>query len=509
MKVFLVGAGPGDPGLLTLRGAELLGMADVIVYDALANPALLKRANPAAELIYVGKIAGNHALPQDKINELLAEKALAGLNVVRLKGGDPYIFGRGGEEGEYLAARGIPFEEVPGITSAIAAPAYAGIPLTHRDLVSAVTIITGHERGDRAESVHAWKAYVDSGSTLVFVMGVKQLPHITESLLAAGMAESMPCAIVYRGTTPMQRVLVSTLGNLAREADEAGFSNPSVIVVGKVAALHETLGWFGKGPLAGRTIVVTRAREQASDTVRAFTELGANVLECPTIEIVPLPEEWGRRGIIRSVIRYDWVIFTSVNGVKYFWQELEKERGDARALWRAEVVAIGPATAAALAERGVRANLVPSSYVAEGVVDALVKRYGENMQGRRFLIPRAKGARNVLPDALDAMGAEVTVLELYEARPAGACKDELVAALNANLVDCITFGSSSTVDNFFKMIPPEVLAQHPGIALAPIGPVTADTLRKYGFAPTIIPEEYTIPALVKAVTNYFDSRENI
>lgn len=288
MKVYLIGAGPGDAGLLTLKGRDALACADVVVYDALANDSLLGHARPDAERIYVGKVAGNHALPQHEINALLVRKAKEGKVVARLKGGDPYIFGRGGEEAEELLAAGVPFEEVPGISSTIAAPAYAGIPLTHRNFASSVTIITGHENPDKPGSVHNWKALAASASTLVFVMGMKNLPDIARHLLDAGMDPDTPAALVYRGTTPHQRSLVATIATLPQAAVDNKFSNPSVIVVGKVCSLHDRLDWFEQRPLFGRSIVVTRAREQASGLARSLTELGANVIQCPTIEILSL-----------------------------------------------------------------------------------------------------------------------------------------------------------------------------------------------------------------------------
>ena len=290
MKVYLIGAGPGDAGLLTLKGRDALACADVVVYDALANDSLLGHARPDAERIYVGKVAGNHALPQHEINALLVRKAKEGKVVARLKGGDPYIFGRGGEEAEELLAAGVPFEEVPGISSTIAAPAYAGIPLTHRNFASSVTIITGHENPDKPGSVHNWKALAASASTLVFVMGMKNLPDIARHLLDAGMDPDTPAALVYRGTTPYQRSLVATISTLPQAAVDNKFSNPSVIVVGKVCSLHDQLGWFEQRPLYGRSIVVTRAREQASGLAQSLTELGANVIQCPTIEISPLAD---------------------------------------------------------------------------------------------------------------------------------------------------------------------------------------------------------------------------
>ncbi len=501
MKVYLIGAGPGDPGLFTLKGRDCLAAADVVIYDALANDALLAYARKDAELIYVGKVAGNHALPQDGINQLLVDKAREGKVVARLKGGDPYIFGRGGEEAEALLEAGIPFEEVPGISSTIAAPAYAGIPLTHRNFASSVTIITGHENPDKPGSVHNWQALAQSASTLVFVMGMKNLPDIARNLLAAGMAPATPAALVYRGTTPRQRSLVSTLAALPQAAVDQGFSNPSVIVVGKVCSLHDQLGWFEQRPLFGRSVVVTRAREQASGLAQELVQLGADVIQCPTIEISPLPDYAELDAAIDRLSEYAWLIFTSVNGVRWFWKRLEAAGKDSRALGLCRVAAIGPATAEALEARGIRPDFIPERYVAEGVVEGLLAR--GKVDGVRMLLPRAAKAREVLPDELRKAGARVDVISAYETIPAAARKDEVLERMQAGTLDCVTFGSSSTVENFLSLIPAETLRAHPEVRLAAIGPVTAKTLEAHGLPCHIMPEEYTIPALVQALVSHY------
>lgn len=501
MKVYLIGAGPGDPGLFTLRGRDCLAAADVVIYDALANDALLGHARKDAEMIYVGKVAGNHALPQDGINRLLVEKAREGKVVARLKGGDPYIFGRGGEEAEALLEAGIPFEEVPGISSTIAAPAYAGIPLTHRNFASSVTIITGHENPDKPGSVHNWQALAQSASTLVFVMGMKNLPDIARNLLAAGMDPATPAALVYRGTTPRQRSLVATLAALPQAAVDQGFSNPSVIVVGKVCSLHDQLGWFEQRPLFGRGVVVTRAREQASGLAQELARLGADVIQCPTIEISPLPDYAELDAAIDRLSEYAWLIFTSVNGVRWFWKRLEAAGKDSRALGLCRVAAIGPATAEALEARGIRPDFIPERYVAEGVVEGLLAR--GKVDGVRMLLPRAAKAREVLPDELRKAGARVDVISAYETIPAAARKDEVLERMRAGTLDCITFGSSSTVENFLSLIPAETLRAHPDVRLAAIGPVTAKTLEAHGLPCHIMPEEYTIPALVQALVSHY------
>lgn len=500
MKVYLIGAGPGDPGLLTLKAKRVLERADVIVYDYLANDHFLDYAKPGAEIIYVGKKGGDHTLTQDKINQLIIDKAQQGNVVARLKGGDPYIFGRGGEEAEELLEAGVPFEEIPGISSTVAGPAYAGIPLTHRDFSSSVSLITGHEDPDKPESAHNWKALVDSANTLVFVMGMKNLPDISKKLMAAGMPGDMPAALIRWGTTAKQRSLVSTIAEIPEEAGRRGFAAPCVIVVGKVVSLHDKLNWFEKRPLFGKTVVVTRAREQASGLASNLSELGAEVIQFPTIEISRLADYSKVHSAIAALDSYDWVIFTSVNGVRHFWSELRERGLDARAFKNCRIAAIGPATAEALSARGLAADLVPDSYVAEGVVKSL---QALGMGGRRILLPRARIARDVLPDELRKAGASVDILPVYETTPGAAKREEVLKRLEKNEIDCVTFGSSSTVDNFMALVPAELLRKHPEVKLASIGPITSKTLEKHGLQADIEGSEFTIPALVEAVTAYF------
>lgn len=506
MKVYLIGAGPGDPGLLTIKGKDVLQKADVVVYDYLASDALLGYARPDAERVYVGKIAGNHALSQDGINKLIVEKAKEGKIVARLKGGDPYIFGRGGEEAEELLAAGVPFEEIPGISSTIAGPAYAGIPLTHRNFSSSVTLITGHENPDKPGSVHNWKALAASANTLVFVMGMKNLPDIARNLIEAGLPADTPAALVHWGTTAKHRSLAATIGTLPEEAVKNGFTNPSVIVVGKVVSLHDRLNWFEQKPLLGRSVVVTRAREQASGLAAQLAELGAEVIQFPTIDIRPLADYADVDAAVRDLPRYDWLIFTSANGVKCFWERLEAQGLDARALHGLQVAAIGPATAQAVRERGIAPDFVPDAYIAESIAKGLIEK---GMDGKKILLPRAREAREVLPEELRKAGAEVHVLPVYETVPAAARREEVLERLDAGTLDVVTFGSSSTVDNFFAQIPEERLLQGPDakrVKLAAIGPVTAKTLAKHGFAADIQPEEYTIPALVKALADHYEKQ---
>ncbi len=495
-KVYLLGAGPGDPGLLTLRAKEILSQADVVVYDYLANKAFLDFCRPDAEILYVGKKGGDHTLPQDKINDLLVEKAKAGKMVARLKGGDPYVFGRGGEEAEELVAAGCPFEVVPGVTSAVAAPAYAGIPITHRSFASSVSFITGHEDPTKAESALNWEAFAQSGSTLVFFMGVKNLPHITENLMRAGMAPDTPAALVRWGTTCRHKSLVSTVGAISEEAKRQGFTPPSLFVVGGVVSLHETLSWYEKRPLLGLGVVVTRSREQASDLVRLLAAEGACCYEFPTIEIAPLVDSIPVRNAIAELFQYDWVVFTSVNGVKCLFNEVDSLDLDSRIFAGIRVAAIGPATAAALAGRGVRPDFTPERFVAESVVEGML---AQGVAGKKVLIPRAREAREVLPEKLTQAGAEVTVLPVYDTRPVDQDPAEILDGIKSGDIRYVTFTSSSTVKNFFAKVPPEALRAVSTVKTACIGPITAATLAEYGFTPDVTAEAYTIPALAEAI----------
>ncbi|UZP67152.1 uroporphyrinogen-III C-methyltransferase [Desulfovibrio mangrovi] len=495
MKVYLIGAGPGDPGLLTIKGRDVLSEADVIVYDYLANSEFLNYAKPGAEIIYVGKKGGDHTLSQEGINKLIVDKAKEGKVVARLKGGDPYMFGRGGEEAEELLDAGVSFEEIPGITSAIAGPAYAGIPLTHRDYASSVAFITGHENPDKPDSSHNWDALAKGTSTLVFFMGMKNLPHISEQLIKHGMDPNTPAALVHWGTTTKHRSMASTIEKLPIDGPAQGFTSPSLIVVGGVVNLRERLNWYEQLPLLGKSVVVTRAREQASGMAAQLRKLGANVIQFPTIKINPLPDYSEVHAAIRKLDEYEWLIFTSVNGVKHFWLQMAELGLDTRALGKVKVAAIGPATADILREKGIEPDFIPEKYVAEGVVKGLLER---GMNGSKVLLPRAMEAREVLPEELRKAGATVDILPVYETVPAGEAKDAVMELLEKDELHCVTFGSSSTVDNFFALVSPDVVKTHKAnLKLASIGPITAKTLESYGFTPDIQPEDYTIPALVE------------
>lgn len=498
--VYLVGSGPGDPGLFTLKGRELLRSADVVVYDYLANQSLLDVCRDDAELIYVGKKGGDHTLSQDKINELLVCKAQEGNQVVRLKGGDPYVFGRGAEEAEALVSAGVHFEVVPGVTSAVAAPAYAGIPLTHRKYASSVCFVTGHEDANKSESVHNWSALVQSGSSLVFFMGVRNLEWITDNLMQAGLAKTTPAALVRWGTTCHQESLIGRVETIAILAREHSLKPPALLIVGEVVRLHKSLNWFESRPLFGKGIVVTRAREQASALKHSLEQAGACCYEFPTIEIKPYEDATHLHQYINRLNEYDWLIFTSVNGVKYFWKELQVLGRDSRSLCSCWVAAIGPATAKALQSRGIEPDFVPERYVAEDIVQGLTAR---GVAGKSILIPRAEKAREVLPNELEKAGARVTLVPVYQTVLAAQEAPSLVSALQQGEIDYITFTSSSTVENFFQLVRPEILLPFvpDQVKLACIGPITAQTLKHFGFQADIIPDSYTIPDLVQAVIN--------
>jgi uroporphyrinogen III methyltransferase/synthase len=500
-KVYLVGAGPGDPGLITVKGRECIENADVIIYDYLASPALLKYAPPKAEMIYVGKKGGDHTLSQDGINALIVEKASDGRMVARLKGGDPFVFGRGGEEAEVLIEAGIPFEIVPGVTSAIAAPAYAGIPLTHRDYTATVAFVTGHEDPTKSESNIDWDALTQIG-TLVFFMGVKNLPHIVRQLTDRGMAGETPVALVRWGTTPKQVSLAGTLNDIVEKVKAAGMKAPAIIIVGGVVSLRDKMRWFENRPLLGKRIVVTRARQQASELVNRLAEMGADCLECPTIEVVA-PDDWSPLdAAMERLSDYDWIVFTSVNGVKFFFERLFALGKDVRALHNLRTAAIGPVTAEKLLGFGLKSDILPESYRAESVVAAF---RNEDLRGKKILLPRAKEARPILPVELRKMGAEVDEITSYCTEQAGEKADILLKELTAGSIDMVTFTSSSTVKNFRKLLPEDadLKSLMKDVTVASIGPITTDTAEELGFDVQVTAEAFTIPGLCEAIRGYY------
>ncbi len=503
-KVYLIGAGPGDPGLFTLKGKRCLEEADVVVYDYLANPRLLRHAKPDAELIYVGKQAGKHTLPQEEIGRLLVARAREGKVVARLKGGDPFIFGRGGEEAEEVAAARIPFEVVPGVTAAVAAPAYAGIPLTHRDLTSTVAFITGHEDPTKDETSIAWDKIATGIGTLVFFMGVGQLVEIVGKLTGNGRSPATPAAVIRWGTRAEQEVVAGTLADLPEKC--RGMKPPALIVVGEVVALRERLRWFEDMPLSGRRILITRAREQASGFARVLEAAGAEVVEFPTITFAP-PESWAPLDAAIGRLReYQWVIFTSANGVRFFWERLQAAGRDARDFSGITVCAIGPATAAALQARGLRADVVPAEFKAEALVEAIdAVSDAEHIRGSRILLVRATEAREVIPEELAQRGARVDVVPAYRTVRSAPDTEGLRAMLREGRVHAVTFTSSSTVKHFLGLVGDEAGTLLKGVVVASIGPITAEAAARHGIVSHIVPENYTIPALADALIKHLRS----
>jgi uroporphyrinogen III methyltransferase / synthase len=488
--VYLVGAGPGDPGLMTRRSLQLIAGADAILYDRLIPPGALDGARPEAELRYVGKEPGAAALTQEKTNQLLVELGRAGKRVVRLKGGDPFVFGRGGEEAEALAAAGVAFEVVPGVTAGVAAPAYAGIPVTHRDAASAVAFVTGHEDPDKPETALDWDALARFPGTLVLYMGIKNLPLIAERLTAAGRNPEEPAAVVERGTHPGQRTIVDTLAGIAARTEQEGIRPPAITIVGAVASLRDTIAWLERRPLHGEVVAVTRARAQGSGLAARLRELGAEVVETPAIRIEPRPLDGELLAAVQRIGDYALVCLTSPNGVRLLFDALAETGRDARALAGATVAAIGPGTAAELERRGMRADVVPERFVAEALVEALEP---VEVEGRRVLVARAGEARSVLPDALRGRGAEVDDVAVYEtvAEPLG---DAERAALER--ATYVTFTSSSTVRFLLESgaRPPE------GARVVSIGPVTSATAQEHGLTVHVEAERHDVDGLVEALT---------
>jgi uroporphyrinogen III methyltransferase/synthase len=501
--VSLVGAGPGDPQLITVGAVARLAEADVVVYDRLANPALLRHAREGAELIYAGKTPERHTMSQDEINALLIAKAREGRRVVRLKGGDPFVFGRGGEEADALAAAGVPFEIIPGVTSAIAAPAYAGIPVTHRGIASSFAVITGHGEAQQTTDSRQQTANVDwprianAADTLIFLMGLGALEEIAAQLVEHGRDASTPVAVVEWGTLPRQRTVAGTLATIAADVRAAGLQPPAVTVVGEVAHLRDRLRWFDARPLSGKRVLVTRTREQASELSRLLAEQGAETVELPTIEIVETTDASAVAEAIDQLRTslFQWTVFTSPNAISIFMRHLRERGHDVRAFGRASIAAIGPGTAAGLAKAGLIADLVPAEYVAEGLLDAFA---GLTMRGQRVLLPRAEDARDTLIDGLTKMGAAVDELLLYRAAVPRDPDIEGLRRLRAGEIDIVTFASSSAVRNLVDMLDGDV-APLRRMSIAAIGPVTAQAISDAGLDLAVEAKEYTIPGLVSAI----------
>jgi uroporphyrinogen III methyltransferase / synthase len=501
-RVFLVGAGPGDPGLMTLRGRDALAAADVVVYDRLANPRLLQHARTESERIYVGKQPGDRTWRQSQINHLLIERARAGQVICRLKGGDPFVFGRGGEEALALAEAGVPFAVVPGVSSAIAAPAYAGIPVTYRGRGAALGIIAGHgepssQNRDPSESGSAGDVlrYAELArglDTLVFLMGVENLPRIVNGLVAGGRSPETPVALIRWGTWSRQETLVGTLATIAAQAREAGFRAPAVTVVGEVVRLREQIRWFDNRPLFGRRILVTRAKEQSAELCERLEALGAEPVELPLIRVEPIDQAAG------SALGgpYDWVLFASANAVACFWRLLQRAGQDWRALGGARIGAVGPATARTLAEHHARPDFVPAEFEAA----QLIAQFPEQLAGRRILLPRAEEAPPALPEGLRAAGAKIQIIPVYRSVIDGAGAAEIRQQIEAGELEAVTFTASSTVRNFCQLFPTVDLSHS---AVACIGPSTAATARELGVPVTVVADPHTMSGLVAALTALF------
>ena len=499
-KVYLVGAGPGDPGLISVRGLDCLKHADVVVYDHLIDNSLLNSACSEAEKIDVGKTPKHHAREQDEINQLLVEKAKQGKTVVRLKGGDPFILGRGGEEAQALAQDQIVFEVVPGVSSAAAVPAYAGIPVTHRGLASSFAVITGHEDPGKGKSSINWEKLATGPDTLVFLMGVANLSHIVAELVDHGRPPATPTAVIREGCGPRQETIVGTLADIEAKVTGREFGPPAVIVVGEVVRLREKLRWFDNRPLFGKRILVTRARHQASTLSKLLLESGAQPVEMPVIDVqaVPNTEELDRA--ILDLDMYQWIVFTSVNGVDAFFQRLYALSLDARWLRETKVSAIGPATAKALAENGLRPDYIPKAYTSESLVAGLKTH---NVAGCRFLLPRADIAGKELSDGIARLGSEVHEVTAYRTVPLCPVDSRGKQMLLSGQIDIVTFTSSSTVTNLLALLGGQSSAINDKAKTACIGPTTAGAAEKAGLRVDIVARESTIRGLVEAMEEYY------
>jgi uroporphyrinogen III methyltransferase/synthase len=494
---YLAGAGPGDLGLVTLKVKEVVERAEVLVYDYLCNPEILQWAPAGTEIIYAGKKAGQHTLKQEEIDALLVEKTRAGKRVVRLKGGDPFVFGRGGEEAEALADAGLTFEVIPGISSAIAAPAYAGIPVTHRDHTAQLTIFTGHEDPAKTESSLDFAQLAATPGTKVMLMGVERIGAITESFLKNGAAPETPVALVRWGTKGAQHTLRGTLGDIAEKVAATGFQAPAVAVIGDVVRLRDKLNWFETRPLFGKRIVVTRTRKQAGSLTAGLRQLGADAFELPTIRIEPPKDLRGFAELVRDAHRYEWLVFTSPNGVTAFFDLFFKIYKDTRSIGGVKIAAIGPATAAKIREYRLDVDLQPTEYVAEAVIEAF-EDYG-SIENVMILIARAEQARDVLPNELTKMGAIVDVAVAYRTVAETEDVSGGIERFRTEGADMITFASSSTVENFMAL----KLPLPPLLKTASIGPITSKTMRELGLKVDIEAKQFDIPGLITAIRAFY------
>lgn len=500
----LVGVGPGDPGLLTLRGKQAIERADTVLHDALIHPRVLRHARPEAEVLFVGKRKGVDSATQDEINHMLLFRARQGRRVARLKGGDPLLFARGAEEAEFLAAHGVAFEIIAGVTSALGVAAYAGIPLSHRDLASSVTFATATERAGKDSGLQRLS---EPSGTLALYMGLHQLDAIAQSLIAGGRAAETPAAVVQWGTCSEQRVVVGTLRDIHARCEAEGIGAPALVVVGEVVRLREKLRWFDRGPLFGRRVLVTRPRAQAEGFVSALIDAGAVAIEVPAIAFEPPSDPAPLARCVEILGTYDAVAFTSANGVERLFDAMAERGLDARALGRAKVVAIGPATAEALKTRGIRPDAVPREHIGEALAESIAALFDGALTGRRVLVARAEVAREALPQRLREAGAEVEVVAVYRTVPAPV---EAVAALREALmqraIDVVTFTSSSTVHSLCDALGGDAAELLAGLQVCSIGPITSQAARERGLAVTIEATEYTAEGMLRALSDHFGAQ---
>ena len=495
-RVYLIGAGPGDAGLLTLKGKKLLGEAEVVIYDSLVNPQILKFCRPDAELLFAGKTMGQAHIPQEEINELLVSKAKEGKTVARLKGGDPFVFGRGGEEAEAVVQNGIDIEIVPGVSSVTGVPAYGGIPITHRQYNSSFAVFTGHHQG---EDFDYDPAQIE---TLVFLMGLNNIESIMNKLLDLGKEPSTPVAVISCGTLPEQASVVGTISDIAEKTKVLDVQTPATIVVGEVASLAEAIGWYERKPFYGKTLMVTREKDASSEFAELLAFCGAKTIEFPTIEIKPIRDTEEQQLSVRNLGDYDFLVFTSVNGVSNYFEVLASHGKDSRDLKGKKIIAIGEKTSEELLKYNLTPDYIPAVYTAEGIISLAEKL---DLDGRKILIPRALVARELLPQTLRAMGATVEVLCVYETLIPDYSKqelDEIKEKFSDAKIDLVTFTSSSTVTNFFSLLgkDPELFAK---TGFACIGPVTAETLLGHGFTPVVTADIHTTRGLKEKILNFY------
>jgi len=510
-KVFIVGAGPGDPMLITLKAMESIRSADVIFYDNLINKKLLDYAREDAELVYSGKEAGRHSLKQDEINELIIKKAKEGKKTVRLKGGDPFIFGRGGEEVSALVRKNIPFEIIPGISSAMAVPAYAGIPLTHRDYASSVAIISGHGKGsDNSDS--SLKKILEEvrnfTGTIVILMPVRNIKKIFTGLIKQGRDPETPVAVIMSGTTPFQKTLTGTLGEILSKTGKSGLTSPAIVVIGEVVTLRKSLDWYERKPLFGKKVLVTSPRSSLLEINRYLTHAGSEVIELPAIKVSPVKSYEGIDKEIERIEKYHWIIFTSKNGVDIFMKRFAAKGRDIRELKGIRICTIGERTAERLRNYNINADLVPEKYTSEAIIEGLKKI---DLKGKRILLPRSQNGGKALPEKLKKMGANVCEIATYKIQSPKYDKNKIKKLFRENKIDCIIFTSSSAVKNFLKMVSDipcgngwkKYLKQ---AKICAIGIVTSKTLRGFGIKTDIMPEEYTIRRMVEEMESYFKNQ---